>query len=69
MHINNDHEVRIFDSAYRLGFHAGMLERQRCSLEALQQTESEIAGQHIAVIRDNISLEEYAQLNAEQESA
>ena len=57
-----DNEIMAFSQGYRLGFHAGQLERRRYSLACHQLTKAVIAGHNIALTRGSISLEEYKRI-------
>jgi len=62
MRIITDHELELYDWAYRTGFRAGQLAWRRKMIADHQCMHGELAGHRIAVTRGNISVEEYAQL-------
>jgi len=67
MKIDTNEKIELWNYAYRLGFHAGQLDWRKQMIADYQFVQASMAGQMIAVHRNNISLEEYAQIvNAEQ---
>lgn len=62
MKIHTDREIEIFDSAYKLGFHAGQLDWRKHMIAGSHCVHAATAGERIAVLRGNIGLEEYSQV-------
>lgn len=55
-------EVEIFDFGYNLGFRAGQLNWRKQMIAGSHRVHAAAAGERIAVLRDNIGLEEYSQV-------
>lgn len=55
-----DDEVVAFDRGYQLGFRAGQLDGRRYALAVIRWSNAIRAGENIALLRGNISQEEYA---------
>ena len=62
MEILTNREVEVFDSGYKLGFHAGQLAWRKRMTADSQRRLASIGGEQIATRRGNISLEEYGEL-------